>query len=175
MFSDPKKIIEQCGIQAGQDIAEFGSGSGSYSMASSRALMSTGRVFAVDVQKDLLTKLKNNATRDGLYNIQVIWGNIEKLGGTKLRDLSIDIVFLCNVMFQVEDKASTIKEVKRVLKPGGRVVVVDWTDSFGGIGPTKESVFGEAMASELFEKNGFHFDREIEAGSHHYGYIYKKL
>ena len=63
MFSDPVKNIEQCGIQTGMDIADFGAGSGHYTIAGSRALMATGRVYAIDVQKDLLAKLKNEATR----------------------------------------------------------------------------------------------------------------
>jgi len=175
MFSDPIKIVEQCGIQAGQEIAEFGSGSGLYSMQVSKALMSSGRVYAVDVQKDLLAKLKNESVKQGLYNIEVIWGNIEKLGGTKLRDSSMDFVFLCNVLFQIDDKDVTIKEAKRVLKPAGRVVCVDWTDSFGGIGPAPQHVFSKLSAEESFQKHGFHKEKEMQAGSHHYGFIFKKM
>jgi len=175
MFSDPIKNVEQCNIQAGMEIADFGSGSGHYSIAAARALISTGRVYAIDIQQELLTKLKNTATHEGLYNIEVIWGDIEKLGGTKLKDNSINLVFLSNILFQVENKDMVIKEVKRVLQSGGRVMVVDWTDSFGGLGPKPEVVFRKDMAISTFEKNGFHLDREILAGAHHYGLIYKKL
>ncbi len=175
MFSDPTKNIEQCGIQAGQDIADFGSGSGHYSMAASRALMSTGRVYAIDVDKDLLTKLKNSSTKEGLYNIEVVWGNVEKENGAKLRDSSINLVLLCNLLFQLDDKMGAINEAKRILKPNGRVLVVDWSDSFGGIGPKPNAVVKKAKLIEMFEKSGFSLDREISAGSHHYGFIFKKL
>ena len=175
MFSDPVKNIEQCGIQAGMEIADFGSGSGFYAIAAAQALMATGRVYAVDVQQELLTKLKNTATREGLYNIEVIWGNIEKLGGAKLRDNSVDLVLICNLLFQLEDRETIIKEVKRVLRPSGRVLVVDWTDSFGGLGPKPEVIVRKDIAVSMFEKTGFHLDREISAGAHHYGLILKKL
>jgi len=175
MFSDPVKNVEQCGIQAGMEIADFGSGLGHYSLAAGKALISTGRVYAIDIQQDLLTKLKNNATREGVYNIEVIWGDIEKPNGTKLRDNSVDLVFLSNILFQIENKDGVVKEAKRVLHTGGRVLAVDWTDSFGGLGPKPEAVFRKDMAMELFEKNGFHLDREIMAGAHHYGLIFKKL
>ena len=175
MFSDPVKNIEQCGIQAGMDIADFGAGSGHYSIASSRALMATGRVYAIDIQKDLLAKLKNDATRQGLCNVEVIWGDIEKVNGTKLRDSSIDLVLLCNVLFQIDEKENVIKEAKRILIPGGRVLVVDWQDSFGGLGPNPEAVVKKEKVVTNFQKLGFHLDREIEAGAHHYGLIYKKL
>ena len=111
MFSDPIKNIEQCGIQAGMEIADFGSGSGHYSLAAAKALMSTGRVYAIDVNKDLLTKLKNHASREGMYNVEVIWGDLEKPRGTKLRDMSVDLVFLSNILFQLEDKEGHVGQV----------------------------------------------------------------
>lgn len=175
MFSDPIKNVEQAGIRPGMDIADFGAGSGHYSIEIGKALASTGRVYAVDVNKDLLTKLKNHAVKQGLYNIEVIWGDIDKIGGSKLRDYSVDMVFMCNIMFQLQNKVEALREVKRVLKPGGFVFFVDWSDSFGGLGPKKESVFTKAEAQKLFEKEGFHQDREVRAGSHHYGFIFKKL
>ena len=175
MFSDPVKNVEQCGIQAGMDIADFGAGSGFYTIASAKALMATGRVYAIDAQKDLLSKLKNNAARAGLYNVEVIWGDIEKIGGTKLRESSVDLVFLCNVLFQLENKGDIVNEIKRILKPAGRILVVDWSDSFGGIGPQPGHVVKKSVVLEMFEKGGFHMDRKISAGSHHYGFIFKKL
>ena len=175
MFSDPVKNVEQCGIQPGMDIADLGAGSGHYTIAAAKALAATGRVYAIDAQKELLTKLKNNATREGLYNVEVIWGDIEKINGTQLREASVDLAFLCNVLFQLENKENIFKEVKRILKPAGRVLIVDWTDSFGGIGPQPKMVVGKDKAMDMFEKDGFHLDREIQAGSHHYGLIYKKL
>ena len=175
MFSDPVKNVEQCGIQAGMEIADFGSGSGHYSLAAAKALISTGRIYAIDIQQELLTKLKNTATREGIYNVEVIWGDIEKINGTKLKDNTIDLVFLSNILFQIDDKEGVIKEAKRVLRAGGRALVIDWTDSFGGLGPKLDMVFRKEKAVEMFEKNGFHLDREILAGAHHYGLIYKKL
>ena len=175
MFSDPVKNVEQCGIQVGMDIADLGAGSGHYTIAAAKALASTGRVYAVDVQKDLLTKLKNSATREGLYNVEVIWGDIEKLNGTRLSDGSVDFAFLCNVLFQLEDKTNVIKEIKRILKPAGRALVVDWADSFGGIGPKAEMIVKKEKLMDSFQKEGFHLDREISAGMHHYGMIFKKL
>jgi len=175
MFSDPIKNVESTSIQAGMEIADFGSGSGHYTLAAAKALMSTGRVYAIDINKDLLTKLKNHASREGLYNVEVIWGDIEKPNDTKLRDGSVDLVFLSNILFQVPDKDAVIKEAKRILKPNGRVLLIDWADSFGGIGPTPKMVVTKASASAMFEKAGFHMDREVDAGSHHYGFIYKKL
>ena len=175
MFSDPVKNIEQCSIQAGMEIADLGSGSGAYSIATAKALVSTGKVYAIDINKDLLNKLRNEGVKQGLYNIEVIWGDIDKLGGTKLRDYSVDMTLVCNILFQLENKEEVVKEIKRILKPGGRALVVDWSDSFGGLGPKPQAIFRRDVALDMFEKNGFHLEKEISAGSHHYGLILKKL
>jgi ubiquinone/menaquinone biosynthesis C-methylase UbiE len=174
-FSDPKKNIEQCGIQAGMVIADFGAGSGFYTIEAAKALGSTGQVYAVDAQKDLLTRLKNTANKEGLYNVEVIWGDLEKAGGTHIKDNSIDLILICNVMFQLADKKAVATEIRRVLASGGRVLLVDWSDSFGGIGPSRGHVFSKVDAEHIFEGAGFSKDREIQAGSHHYGFLYKKL
>lgn len=174
-FSDPKRNIEQCGITSGMTIADLGAGSGFYTIEAAKALHSSGRVYAVDVQKELLARLKNSAQKQGLHNVEVIWGDIEKLGGTHIKDNSIDLVMLCNVMFQFADKKTVLNEVKRILASGGKVLLVDWSDSFGGLGPHTGHVFSKADAEALFEMHGFSKYSEIQAGSHHYGFIYKKL
>jgi len=100
---------------------------------------------------------------------------MEKADGTKLRDMSIDLVLVCNVLFQVEDKSVVVAEVKRILKPQGKVLVVDWSDSFAGLGPHPDVVVAQETVMDLFEHAGFHLDREVSAGEHHYGLLYKKL
>ncbi len=174
MFSDPKKNIEQCGVQVGMSIADLGAGSGFHSIEAGKALMATGRVYAIDVHEDMLVRLKNNATRSGLYNVEVILGDIEREKGTKLKDATVDLVLACNVLFQIHKKKEVISEIQRILKPNGRVLVVDWSDSFGGIGPDKQHLFPKEACLKLFE-GPFHLDREVEAGSHHYGLLFKKL
>ena len=175
MFSDPVKNIEQCRIQPGQEIADLGAGSGFYTLAAAKALASTGRVYAIDAQKELLSKIKNEANKQGLYNVEVIWGDIEKVGGAKLRDSSIDLALLCNVLFQLENKENIVNEIKRILKPNGKLLVVDWFDSTGGVGPKSSSIIKKPEAIKKFEKGGFHLDKDISAGSNHYGLIFKKL
>ena len=133
-----------------------------------------GKVYAVDVQKDLLDKLKNEANREHLTNIEIIWGNIEKIGGTKIRDGLCDVAIASNVFFQVEDRKGFAGEVYRILKPTGRLFFIEWADSFGGIGPTPETVFGKKEAEKFFPQNGFVVEKEVSVGSHHYGLVIRK-
>lgn len=174
MFSDPEKNIEQLGLEPGMSVADLGAGSGFYAIAAARAVLGAGRVYAIDVQKDLLQKIKTNAHREHLANVEVLWGDLEKLGGTRLRDLSVDVAIVANTLFQIKDKNTLLLEAKRILKPKGRLLIIDWSDSFGGIGPHKDEVLTLASAKTLCEKAGFAFEHELSAGSHHYGLVFRK-
>ena len=174
MFSDPEKNIAQLSLGEGNYVADFGSGSGFYSFAAAEAVGASGRVYALDVQKDLLQKVKKEAQARHLSNIEIIWADLEHVGGSKLREASMDAVILANVLFQFENKDNPILEMTRILKKGGRVLLVDWLSSFGGLGPQAKDVLSKEKAEELFKKHGLTFDREISAGAQHYGLIFRK-
>src|ERR1035437_590766 len=174
MFSDPIKNVEQFGLKPGAVVADLGAGSGHYSMAAAKVVGDSGRVYAVDIQKDMATQVKNDANKAGIFHVEAVWGDVEKVGGTKLRDSSVDNAIIANLMFQVTDKVSTAKEAFRILKPGGSLLFVEWSDSFGGIGPEQSVVFVHDKAVELFASVGFVLDHEIDAGSHHYGVVFKR-
>ena len=160
MFSDPQKNIDQFGLELGEHVADLGSGSGFYTIAAAKAVGSLGRVYAVDANKNLLQKIKNEAEQSRFGSIEALWGNIEKLGGTRLADATVSAVLVCNTLFQLEQRNDFSLEVKRILKPNGRLLVIDWKESFGGVGPQPEHVVSKDAARALFEKAGFSFERE---------------
>ena len=175
MFSDPENNIKQFARTPGMMVADFGSGSGFYAFAIARAVAPSGKVFAVDIQKDLLQKLKNGARENKLSNIDIIWGDLEHLGGTRLRENSLDAITIGNLFFQIENKDGLCLEAKRILRTNARVLVVDWDGSFGGIGPVEKDVITKIQMTALFHDHGFVLDREISAGDHHYGLIFRKI
>jgi len=175
VFSDPERSIEQFSLGKGNYVADFGSGYGYFSFSAAEAVGETGKVYAIDVQKDLLTRLKNEAQNiRHLSNIEIIWADLDHVGGTKLRESSIDAVILANVLFQLPQKDNTCMEIKRVLKRTGRVLVIDWSNYVGGMGPQPSDIFTKEQTVALFSKHGFVEDREIDAGAGHYGLIFKK-
>ncbi len=155
-------------------VADFGCGSGFYSMAAAHRVGSRGRVTAIDVQKELLEKLLEQARREHLTNIDVVWGNLDEMGGSKLADESEDAAIVSNVLFQSESKDVLASECARILKPGGSVLIIDWSDSFDHLGPPPEQVLTEETAKSYFMTAGFEFKERFDAGEHHYGLIFKK-
>ena len=98
-FSDPSKNVAKLVLTDGMKVADFGCGSGHYSFAAARRVGSRGRVYAIDVQKDLLDKLKVQASHERLTNIDIVWGNFDEVGGTNLADAIVDAVIISNVLF----------------------------------------------------------------------------
>lgn len=177
MFSDPKKNVMEFGFIPGQRVVDLGSGAGHYSLALSASLGEGGKVVAVDIDKPLLSKLKNESILLGQTNVDVLDGNIEKMGGVKLRDGYSDGVVFSNVLFQLNSIPTALEEAKRLLKPGGKACVVEWIDLTVLTGK-KDFIQGKAITEvdtkKFFEKAGFVFERSFNAGEKHYGLIFKK-
>lgn len=173
-FTNPIKNINELGVYDGMTVVDLGAGTGAYTIPLAERVGESGRVYAVEVQKDFLTNIKDAAAAHGLKNVEVIWGDIERLGGTKIKDASADAVVVSNVLFQAEDKAGLLLEAKRILKTGGKLLLVDWKDSFKNLGPTPDAIVSADAARALCEHEGFILKKEIPAGEHHYGFIMLK-
>jgi ubiquinone/menaquinone biosynthesis C-methylase UbiE len=171
MFSDPASNVAKLGLTEGMKVVDLGAGSGFYTMECSRRVGATGRVFAVDVQKDLLERMRSTAANSGLRNIEVIWGNAEKIGGTKIRESLADRVIASNVLFQIEKRDDFVLEIKRITKPGGKVLVIDWSE-ISPLGP--KTFISQMQTQTLFEKAGFRLEQTFNAGNHHYGIVFTR-
>ncbi|HQF41017.1 MAG TPA: methyltransferase domain-containing protein [Candidatus Paceibacterota bacterium] len=173
-FSEPQKNIEQLELKPGERVADLGCGVGAYSLAAAPLVGVDGKVYAVDIQKDLLERLRQEADRQGWRNIEVVWGDVERVSGSGLADGLVDAVIMANVLFMTKSVYTTVAEVKRILKGRGRLLVIDWSESFGGLGPQPGDVFDKNKAKQVFEGNGFALLREFPAGDHHNGLVFQK-
>ncbi len=171
-FSDPKTNVLQLGLREGMRIADLGAGSGHYTLAAAAAVGDDGRVYAIDIHEDMLKHVKDAAQEKRLRNVETVWGTIEKPGGTTLRNHILDAAILSNTLFQIGRKEGLLAEIKRILKPGGKVLVIDWAGAYGGMGPKPDQVVSEAAAEELFITGGFHKQKDFRAGPHHYAIVF---
>jgi ubiquinone/menaquinone biosynthesis C-methylase UbiE len=171
-FSEPRENLLQLGLREGMKVGDFGAGSGHYTRAAAAIVGEHGKIYAVDVQENILKHLKLNTHERHQRIIETVWGDIELPGGTHLRDASLDAVMLTNVFFQVEHRTAMLEELRRVLKTGGKLLVIDWLGSYGGIGPAPEHVVSEKVAEEFFIAAGFKKEKSFTAGSHHYGIVF---
>jgi ubiquinone/menaquinone biosynthesis C-methylase UbiE len=172
MFTNPLKNLKAFPILENDIVADLGAGTGFYAIPAAR-IAHKGKVYAIELHRDYLKTISNYVKEAKLNNIETIWGDVEKPGGTKIANGIVDKVIASNVLSQVEDKNKFIAEMKRILKPGGEAMVIDWNPDkhiFKG----HKSVSQESM-EKIFRESGFEMSRTIDAGEHHYGMILRKL
>lgn len=175
MFSDPLSILDALGVSPGMTVGDFGTGEGAYARELAKRVQKDGTVYAFDVQKDLVTRLVAQAKEAKIYNLNVIWADLDEPNSTTLAANSLDAAIVANVLFQSEKKDVFLKEATRVLRDNGRLLIVDWSDSFGHLGPHPEQVITKDAARRLAEGAGLVFDKELAAGEHHYALLFRKV
>lgn len=174
-FVQPEVVTTHFHLKPGDKVGDFGAGSGYFLKVLSEAVGPAGRVYACEIQKNLVETLGNKARTDGLANVDPLWCDLEHPGGIKIADGALDAGLLINTFFQFEDKAAGLREIGRTLRAGASFFLIDWSDSFAGLGPEPAAVVIEDTARAHAEANGFVFERSFDAGDHHYGLAFKKL
>lgn len=176
MFTDPKKNIESFGLLPGLAVADLGAGAGFYALPLAEKVGPTGRVYAVDCHQDLLLKISREASERRLANLEIVWGDLEKPGGSRLADQTVDVALAADVLFALTNRRNFAAEIRRILKlDKGRLYVLEWQDSFGGLGPEPQMVVQASACRELFTAAGLIWERELPAvGAHHYGLMFRK-
>jgi ubiquinone/menaquinone biosynthesis C-methylase UbiE len=173
---DPQLVLGRIGLQPGMRVADLGCGrTGHFIFLASKIVGDTGSIYAVDLMKDILGSIQSRIRTEGYDNIHAVWSDIERVGFTPIPETSLDICFFVNVLSMVTDKSSALLEAARLLKPDGRVVIIDWLKNLGPLGPVPEKQVRPEMIGQLAKPAGFEVLDEFSAGEYHFGIILKKL
>ncbi|MDD5146359.1 MAG: class I SAM-dependent methyltransferase [Candidatus Pacebacteria bacterium] len=171
MFLNPNEILNQVGLTKEMVAADFGSGSGGWSIPLAKILRD-GQVSAIDVQEEPLSALVGEARAQGVRNITTIVADLEqKVPG--LVSESCDFILISNVLFQADDRLAILREAYRALKPGGWMLAVEWRPE-APMGP-KGLRLTVGEVEELARGTGFNLEKEIPAGLYHFALLFKKL
>jgi ubiquinone/menaquinone biosynthesis C-methylase UbiE len=125
-FQPPEKIIERSGIKEGMTVLELGCGSGAYTPYLARAVSEHGRLYAVDIQSAMLRQLARKLSKPenkDCRNIELKEASAYEL---PFADGSIDLACMVTVLMEIPDRGRALREVKRVLKPGGILAVTEF-------------------------------------------------
>lgn len=174
-FVIPSVVSTHFHFKAGDTVADLGAGSGAFLSPLASIVGSEGKIIACEIQKNLVEKLSNQAQSLGLHTVDALWCDLEKSGGIPLPDQRLDGAILVNTLFQFENKPLAIQEINRVLRSGALLYVIDWSESFAGLGPAPAMVVTKDEAIALFESHGFLLEAEYPAGDHHYGLTFRAL
>jgi len=173
---DPFSIFSKIGLAKGMRVADMGCGrTGHFVFPAARAVGDTGVVYAVDVLKDVLENINSWVKTHSLNNIQVVWSDIEIPNKTPIPPKSLDMCFFMNVLFGIKNKQAALSEAIRLLKTGGRVVVVEWSKKLGTLGPSDTDLIDKNSLIEMAAKSGLKLEQNILVSDYHYCLIFKKV
>lgn len=173
-FVKPETVVTHFHLKEGDAVADIGAGSGYFLPALAGAVGSSGTIYACEIQRLLVERMNDLVTQKRLNSVEILWCDAEATNGLTITDESIDVAVMVNSLFQLVDKQIALKEVARTLKAGGRLYIVDWSDSFGGLGPQPKEVLDKEACINLVEGEGFIYETEYDAGDHHYGVAFRK-
>ena len=173
-FLNPSKILKDLDIEGGMRIADFGAGSGYMSFEAAEMVGSGGIVYALDINKSAIEHIKTEAEHRQLAQLKTIWTNLEMIGKNPIQDAGVDLVMIINMLFQSTKHYEILKEAHRVLKPGGRLVAVDWKKQASPFGPPTDERIDLDKFKEMAYNLRLNKISEFEAGPYHFGVIFKK-
>ncbi|MDP3986198.1 MAG: class I SAM-dependent methyltransferase [Candidatus Veblenbacteria bacterium] len=173
---DPQALLKQeLGVQFGHQLADFGcGGAGYFTLPAARLVGSRGKVYAVDILKSALEGVLSKAKLENLLNIETVWSDVERVGATKITPTTLDSGLLINIMFQSRQNENILQEAHRLLKQGGKLLVVDWKVEPTPFGPPSPNRLAPEKVMELATKLGFTQEKQFEAGPYHYGFVFVK-
>ncbi len=169
MFLTPDHLVRELYLKPGDRVADIGCGTGAYTIALANEVGATGQVYAVDVHRDALHTLAATLDRKGIINVEMLWADAEKQ--IPIDAYSLDALVFSNVLFQFENVEKAIILAAKLIKPEGQLLVVDWRDSFGGVGPHPSHVIQEEQAIQLVQSHGFRLLKRLPAGDYHYAFL----
>lgn len=170
VYGAREAVLKACQITPGERIADVGAGTGFYSRLFAKRTGLDGWVFSVDISTQFLQHIAARASADNIPNLTPVLGTDTSI---RLPTESVDLVFICDTYHHFEQPLHTLASIYRALKPGGRLVLID----FARIpGKSREWTMGHVRAGqEVFqaevEQAGFVFDDEVDIDGFEENYL----
>lgn len=154
-------IVDAVGPQLGQAIADVGAGTGLFTRLFAARVGPQGRVYAVDIAKAFVD---GNLQRARAARLQNVVGIVSTQADTRLAEKSVDVAFVCDAYHHFEDPPAMLASIRRALRPGGTLVVIDF-ERIPGTSPDwilKHVRAGKEDFRREIEVAGFRFSEEVK-------------
>jgi ubiquinone/menaquinone biosynthesis C-methylase UbiE len=155
----PSKAIAALQLRPGQVVADIGAGSGYYTMLLSAAVGSRGRVYATDIQPEMLAQIRKKIERHPVTNVELVLGTATE---SRLPDRSLDLALMVDVYHELAQPQAFLQSLKRALKPDGGLVLVEFRKESAWVPIREEHKMSVREARVELEAEGYRFDRVID-------------
>jgi len=156
---EPDKALDAIGIRPGMVVADVGAGTGYMSLRMARRVGATGKVYANDLQPEMLEKLRARAQREKVSNVETILGTE---ADPKLPAGKIDLVLLVDVYHEFSQPQNMLQKMRESLTPTGRLVLLEYRKEDPKIPIRLEHKMSVAEVKTEVEAEGYRLDEVIE-------------
>jgi ubiquinone/menaquinone biosynthesis C-methylase UbiE len=165
-FENPDLILSEASVRPGQVVADIGCGTGFFTVPLAKYVGETGKVFALDTSPTMMKDLRKRTKH--LKQVKPIHSKENRF---PLEKGSIDFVLLVNMVHELDNWKLFFKEVRRVLKRGGKVCVVDFKKKKMDMGPPLKVRFTQARLREILRLSGYRRTQLLSPLPFHNGFI----
>jgi ubiquinone/menaquinone biosynthesis C-methylase UbiE len=169
-WQHPDAVVDLLGLTGVETVVDYGAGTGVYTLPIAAALP-RGRVIAVDLSRDLLDILESKLTPELAARVQIV---ATKANEVPLPDGTAEVVLAVNVWHELYDETGALAEMRRLLAPDGRLVIVDWAPIERPVGPPADHVLSLESTEAVVRSMGLHV-RRVRAPSpplpYHYAVV----
>ena len=170
-WQKPDEVVAALGLESGQTVADIGAGSGYFAMRFGRAVGVEGKVYAVDIQQDLIDYLATRANDERLTNLIPTLATSDD---PKLPAAEIDRIFICDVVHHIENRQAYYQKLAAALAPGGKIAIVDFYKRELPVGPGVEMKIAETDLIAEFERAGFEIETSHDFLPYQYFLVFGK-
>jgi ubiquinone/menaquinone biosynthesis C-methylase UbiE len=164
-WHDPEATLKSVGLQSGMVFMDIGCGYGFFTIPAAEQVGENGKVYAVDADAEAVEVLKRKAAEKGLKNIVAKAAEAEQ---NVFCEACAEMIFFSIVLHDFRDPAKVLSNAKRMIKPNGTLINLDWKKKQMTYGPPLHIRFSEEHAQTLLEQAGFKVESIREAGSNFY-------
>ncbi len=151
------ETMERGGFKAGDRIVDFGCGIGNYTFPLSRVVRENGEVYAVDVDRYVLEKIRGRAERADIHNIRLM--RPERNGRLGFKDGFVDGILIYDLIHSLDRREQVIGECRRILKNGGILSILPFHMSGSQIGGLMDAIEGLGFKLDNVQRaGGIHFE-----------------
>ena len=172
-WQNPEAIFSRIGLKSGFSFVDVGCGNGFFTIPAAHIVGENGAVYGLDKDSNAISVLREIAREEDLRNLVLKVGKAED---KILCENCADIVFFANVLHDFENPTKVLMNARRMIKPNGRLVDLDWKKkSMVMPGPPVRIRLSEEEASNLIKTNGFEVETIEKAGPYHYIIVAKPI
>lgn len=155
-YQKPHEVIEALRLRSGEVVADIGAGSGYFSLRLAHHVGPTGHVYAVDISPDMIRRMNERIHEAGLVNISTILASPTN----PLLPRPVDRFLFVNVWHHIEDQAGYVALMKKALKPGGQIVMIDFHKRDVPVGPPAAMKIAREDLVKQMQGHGFRIREE---------------